>query len=175
MNNPFETLGFSPEFEIDRAELEERYRGLQRALHPDRHRSAGTAERRMALLRAMEVNEAYRVLHDEQARAAALLRLNGIDESTEQADPAFLMEVMELREALGDARAARDLCAVGQLESQVRGLREQVRERLASGFRLLSSESSSVQALELARQLSQMRYYQRFLDEVRMIEDDLSA
>ena len=86
------------------AELEKRHRELSRALHPDRHADKTPAERRHALGKAIEVNEAFRVLKDPVRRAEALLRGRGvhIEEGKEApADPSFLMDIMELRETLG--------------------------------------------------------------------------
>ena len=175
MNNPFATLGLDPQFDIDKAQLEERYRSLQKTLHPDRHRGGSPAERRLSLLKAMEVNDAYRQLRDESSRAAALLALHGVTAEEAQADPAFLMEVMELREALSEARAARDGAAVERLAGQVKSERQRTCEQLASGFRALHQDSADAVAVQLQSTLGQLRYYQRFLDEVRAIEDDLGA
>jgi molecular chaperone HscB len=76
--NPFEALGVEPSFALDLAILEQRHRELSRALHPDRHAASGAGERRMALGRAIEVNEAYRILKDPVRRAEALLAQRGV-------------------------------------------------------------------------------------------------
>ena len=85
-SDPFEALGVEPAFNLDLALLEQRHRDLSRALHPDRHASSGAAERRMALGRAIEVNEAFRKLKDPIRRAEALLALRGV-QSGEGKDP----------------------------------------------------------------------------------------
>ena len=56
----FDVLGLPPAFDLDAALLEQRYRELQRALHPDRFVKAQASERRASLARAVSVNEAYR-------------------------------------------------------------------------------------------------------------------
>ena len=66
--DPFATLGLARRYDVDPRELETKYRDLQRALHPDRHVSGSPSERRMSLSRAVEVNEAYRLLRDDLAR-----------------------------------------------------------------------------------------------------------
>src|SRR5688572_16078784 len=133
--DPFATLGLPRRFEIDPAELEQRYRDLQRTTHPDRHSHEPAATRRVALGRAVEVNEAYRVLRDDIARAAALLRLAGQPTSEhERADPELLMEVMELREGLAEARAAADLAQVRKLAAEVSAMRDRTRAALAAAF-----------------------------------------
>jgi molecular chaperone HscB len=76
------------------------------------------------------VNEAHRTLKSPVQRAKYLLELNGVDVGfeTNTAMPAeFLVEQMELREAL---EGARDTAALGVLERIIfekkRGLEEQI-------------------------------------------------
>src|SRR5262249_27402541 len=73
--DPFATLGLPRRYEIDMQELETRYRELQKALHPDKHAGASASQRRLSLERAIQVNEAYRVLKDDLKRAEALVAL----------------------------------------------------------------------------------------------------
>ncbi len=67
--DPFATLGIDPAFNIDLAAVEQRHRDLSRALHPDKFSGAPAAERRLALNRAIEVNEAWRAVRDPIRRA----------------------------------------------------------------------------------------------------------
>jgi DnaJ-domain-containing protein 1 len=79
------------------------------------------------------------------------------------------MEIMEKREALGDARRARDLDALRRLGAEVR-------EREAATTRALAADfSANGEAPErVVKRLGELRYYRRFLDEAAAIEDDLS-
>jgi len=172
--DPFASLGLPYRFELDQNELEHRYRDLQRQLHPDRHKHATASQRRMALLRAMEVNEAYRALRKEQTRAEALLKYHGVSTAGgDPADPEFLMEIMELREGLGDARAARDLSRVKAMAGEVESQRQRCLAELSSGFAAIGEAPDATQAAALQGPLARLRYYGRFLEEVRAIEDDL--
>src|SRR6185436_19724554 len=123
MLDPFGTLGIAPTFQIDVGAVEKRYRDLSRVLHPDRHVGSSPAERRMSLGKAVEVNEAWRLVRDPIRRAEALLRRHGVDvqEGKEpRADPEFLMEMMEQREALSEARAKHDVVGVQALATRIR-------------------------------------------------------
>ncbi len=63
MNDPFDLLGIAPRFDLDLPAIELRHRELSKALHPGSlHTGAPAAERRMALSRAIDVNEAFRVV-----------------------------------------------------------------------------------------------------------------
>ena len=88
-----------------------RYRDLQAAVHPDRFVNATDAEKRIAMTRTVEINDAYTILKDPVRRAMYLLSLKGIDGLDEKntAMPMdFLMEQVEWREALADARCEGD-------------------------------------------------------------------
>src|SRR3954469_17609287 len=115
MIDPFDTLGIAPTFEIDVGAVEKRYRDLSRVLHPDKYVGASAAERRMSLGKAVEVNEAWRLLRGPIRRAESLFRRHGmsVGETAEpKAPPAFLMEMMEHREALSEAKTQGDRAAI---------------------------------------------------------------
>jgi molecular chaperone HscB len=80
-------------------------------------------------------------------------------------DPAFLMEIMELREALGDARAARDV-------AKVEALAAQVADTYAASRRALAASLEAHDHGAARRHLGRMRYYRRFLDEVDVIREE---
>ena len=160
-----------PEFGLDLSLLEQRHRDLSRALHPDRHAASGAAERRMALGRAIEVNEAFRALKDPVRRAQALLARRGVQSGEGKeppASPALLMEVMERREALAEIRTSRDAVALGRLIADVRGQETKVQNELAQEFAAPTPNSA-----EILKNIAELRYYQRFLEEAQTIADEL--
>jgi molecular chaperone HscB len=169
--DPFETLGLPPTFEIDLAAAEKTHRDLSRALHPDRYVRASPSERRAALERAVAVNAAWRVVRDPIARAEALLKLRGVElgEGTEpKSSPEFLMEMMERREALAEARQGKDLGALRKIASDIEVLVRATQAELSKGF-------AGGEAAGLRGKLGELRYYRRLLDEVSAIEDELAA
>lgn len=164
--DPFRTLGLPAHFRLDPSEIERAYRGLQRALHPDRHASGTPAERRASLARAIEVNDAYRTLRDDLARAEALLRLRtGAGTDGNAADPALLMEMMELREDLASLRARNDTSGILALRGRVKGSWGVALEALTSA--LDAAPASSADSLARATtELVRLRYLRRLLDEI---------
>jgi molecular chaperone HscB len=176
--DPFTTLGLARRYDLDQAELERKYRDLQRTLHPDRHTNAPASERRMTLQKAVEVNEAYRTLRDDQRRAEAILAalsseagVPSVDPS-EKADPELLMEMMELRESLSEAKASRDAAEVARLAKRVAAERSAARERLTRAFAAVPAPPPSEALVPLRALISRLKYYQRFLDEVAVFEDE---
>lgn len=130
-SNHFELFGIAPAFAIDLERLEQSYRGIQSNVHPDRFARAGDAERRASMQMTTRVNEAYRTLRGPVRRATYLLGLNGVDVGleTNTAMPRdFLVEQMELRERLGEAR---DADALGLLEQELFGLKEDLLAQIA--------------------------------------------
>jgi molecular chaperone HscB len=128
MQNHFELFNLPARFEVDQTALDAAYRDVQGRVHPDRFVNATDAEKRVAMQWATRANEAYQTLRIPQKRAQYLCELNGADLQTESntAMPMeFLMQQMEWREALGDARAAKDAEALDALDEQVRRERKE--------------------------------------------------
>lgn len=119
--NAFELLGFPPALDIDETSLEERFERLRAQFHPDRFSLASSLERRLAVQRAADINNAHATLADPIKRASHLLELLGapLDEAETLQDSAFLMQQMELREALD---AAQDEASQDRLRAKAQGL-----------------------------------------------------
>jgi molecular chaperone HscB len=170
-SDPFETLEVEPRFDLDLALLERRHRDLSRVLHPDRYAGRPAGERQQALGRAIAVNEAFRALRDPVRRATALLARHGrhTDEAdTPKADPVLLMEVMERREALSEARRAGDREAVARLTKTVLERQRQVEAEIAASFGHAPPDLARVETL-----VGELRYHRRFVDEAGVALDDL--
>jgi len=125
----------------------------------------------MALGRAIEVNEAFRVLKDPVRRAEALLSLRGVQSGEGReppAPPALLMEVMERREALAEVRQTKNEVALAGMIAEMRSQAASAQAALANEFSSPSSNST-----EILKRIAELRYYRRFLDEAASIADDL--
>jgi len=169
--DPFATFGMPRSYDIDLEALEKTHRELSRALHPDRHIGSMASERREALTRAIEVNEAWRILRDPIRRAEALLTLRGVgvgENREPKAAPEFLMEMLEQREELSRAIAEQD-------NDGVRNLAEAIRARASEAERDLSRGFAQGEASSLLGRLGELRFYRRFLDEVSTAEDERTA
>jgi molecular chaperone HscB len=115
MQSHFDLFGLAAAYALEPEALERSYREIQSRVHPDRFAHAGEAERRASLQWTTRVNEAYRTLKDPVQRARHLLELHGVDvafETNTAMPPDFLMQQMELREALEEARNTSALDAL---------------------------------------------------------------
>lgn len=120
----FTLLGLPQQFEVTTAALDERFRQLQREVHPDRFAAADDAARRASMMLATQINAAYQTLRSPLKRAIYLLELSGVDvgaESNTAMSPEFLMSQMMWREQVADARAAKDTAALAQLQTEISG------------------------------------------------------
>jgi molecular chaperone HscB len=128
-------------------------------VHPDRFAAASDAERRVAMQWAALANEAYRTLREPVARARYLLSLKGFDtgeETNTAMPPDFLMQQMELREAVADGLAARDAPALAHLRTSIDADRASMQSLLG---RALDGDANYDAGCSLVRKL-------RFLDKI---------
>ncbi len=111
-DDDFELFGLEQQFAQDREVVDARWKDLQRQAHPDKFAAQGPAAQRIAMQWSVRINEAYQRLKDPIKRAAYLCELAGhpVNAHTNTAMPAaFLMQQMEWREALDDARGLEPL------------------------------------------------------------------
>jgi molecular chaperone HscB len=158
----FAVMGLLRRFDLDPGELAQRHKELSRRLHPDRFARADPRARRYSLERATQLNDAYKVLREPARRAEYLLRLHGMDVTDEKktvGDPELLMQVMEDREALAEARAAGDRAGLAALGERVVGQRQAALQQVGEAFGRGALE-------EAARQVVALRYLDRFLEEL---------
>ncbi len=138
---------------MDAARLERGYRDLQSQVHPDRFASATEAERRVAMQWATRGNEAFRTLKDPLERARYLLQLKGYDteeESNTAMPPDFLMQQMEWREAVADARSSSDAKELARLRDEIAHKRADMLRMLE---RALDADANFVAGCSLVRKL----------------------
>jgi molecular chaperone HscB len=100
--NYFELFDLPISLSIDKADLRRRYYARSRAVHPDLQ--VEQEEQAAAI-----TNEAYRVLSDDDARLRHLLSLHHVHTmENEQLPPDFLMEMMEINEAIMEIETDAD-------------------------------------------------------------------
>ncbi len=171
----FDVLALAPAFDLDSSALEQRYRDLLRQLHPDRFAQASASGKRASLSGAVDVNQGYRSLRDELKRAEILLsRFEQPRTGTETTDPSLLIEIMELREALAEAKGEGDVAAVAALKRDVLARREQAAGCLRQAFQQLEDGGETSARADAHRALSRLRYYRRFQEEAERFEEEIA-
>ncbi len=164
----FDWFGLPAAFDIDLDALSAAYREVQGQVHPDRHAQSGEAGKRVAMQLSTRANEAFETLRNPLKRATYLLELRKQDigaENNTAMEPAFLIAQMEWREAVEDARAAKNIDALERLLGE---LRADAKLRYGKLGALLESNADQP-AVEAVRQLM-------FLEKVQSeISDSLAA
>jgi molecular chaperone HscB len=166
-SDDFELFGVPQRFAQDRAALDGRWKELQREAHPDKFAAQGAAAQRVAMQWSVRINEAYQRLKDPMRRAAYLCELHGapIQAEDNTAMPtAFLMQQMEWRESLDDARSAAELDALDD------GVQQSQSQALALCGQLIDQERDYVAA---ARQVRALMFIARFADDIERRRDQL--
>ncbi len=166
--NDFELFDIPAQFAQDRAQLDARWKALQREAHPDRFAAEGAAAQRVAMQWSVRINEAYQRLKDPLKRAAYLCELQGAPVQAENntAMPAsFLMQQMAWRESLDDTDSAEGLEA---LADEVATEQRRVQQELAH---LLDESKDPVLAVGQVRALM---FIDRFTQEVNAKLDRLT-
>ncbi|MDR0274771.1 MAG: Fe-S protein assembly co-chaperone HscB [Burkholderiaceae bacterium] len=168
----FELFGLPPRFALDAAQIDARWKALQRQTHPDRFAAEGAAAQRVALQWSARINQARQRLKDPLSRAAYLCELHGaaIDAERNTAmPPEFLMQQMTLREALDDAADSR--AAMDQVEHQWQSLR---RDLLLKIERQTDAQADWPAAAESVRALMFLQRLESEIARKRAKLDDLS-
>lgn len=156
----FELFQLPPQFAQDRAVLDAKWKELQRQAHPDNFTAEGAAAQRVAMQWSVRINEAYQRLRDPVTRAAYLCELNGAPinaESNTAMPAAFLMQQMELREALDETHSEESL---EKISSQAN---EYMREQLLIAEQLIDQSQDYPAAAQAVRALL---FIQKFMSDL---------
>ncbi len=162
----FTRLGLECRFDQDPEEVARRHRALQRKVHPDLFAHRGAYERRLSLEHATALNDAVRALRGGQRRADYLLKLRGVDLDDESRAPValdsgFLMEVIELREALAELTGPDAQTERARLAREVVARYESTLAELGKGL-----DEGERPVAELAELAARLRYLRRAIDEL---------
>ncbi len=122
----FERLGLPRRFSVDRGELERNYLARSREVHPDF--ATGDEDAAAAL------NEAYATLREPFRRAEHLLNVSGGPTASDDKSlpPAFLMEMLELREEIETAKGSPE--RVAKIEAGLLSRTKDLEDSLATLF-----------------------------------------
>jgi molecular chaperone HscB len=161
--NHFALFDLPAQFALDQRSIDSNYRSLLATYHPDRFASENDAVRRMSLQIATQVNEAYQTLKSPIARGRYLLKLAGVDtqEESNTAMPIdFLMNQMEWREAIGDAKVTQNIESLENIGRELAAETSALEQHLAS----LLDETHDLSAATVA--VRKLRFMEKLEQEI---------
>jgi molecular chaperone HscB len=147
--NYFEFFAIQQQFNVDLNALESNFRAIQSASHPDRFVTCTSAEKLQSMQTATLANEAYLTLKNPANRAKYLLAQQGIDaidEKNTQMPADFLMRQMEWREAMEDAKAAKNIADLDNLLAEMQLDAKSLQTDLAQLFDVKKDYNSATAA-----------------------------
>jgi len=171
----FELFELPVSFEIDLQDLSQRYRELQRVVHPDKFVNASDRERRLSVEKTAAINEAYQILKSPQRRARYMLELQSVsfdDEKDTALDSAFLMEQIELREALSELSQTDDpMASLNNIMADIKKRIATVLLAIAEG--LEQEQLDETQKNSLKQLIHKMQFLNKLQQEAEYQEENL--
>jgi molecular chaperone HscB len=168
--NYFQLFGLPEHYRLENGRLEQQFHELQTRVHPDKFAHLPESERRLSMQWATRVNEAYQTLRSPIGRARYLLALHGVDtqeESNTSMPMDFLMQQMEWREAIEEARHANSMSELGKLEGRINQETRTLQELLAVK---IDDEQDYATAAESVRKL---KFMEKLAEEILAAFDEL--
>lgn len=167
--NYFSLFSLPVRYDLDTQALAGRYQDLQRQYHPDRFAAGDAKEQAQALTMAATINDAYQSLKHPLKRAEYMLLLHDIDINNEQHtmhDTAFLMEQMELREALDIIEQKQDSDALAGFAATITKM---TKTRMAEMIRQLDDEDWTAAADSVRK----LRFLSKLTQQIENLEERL--
>jgi molecular chaperone HscB len=154
--NYFELFELPIKLQINQATLAQKYIELQKKYHPDFFAKGTEHEQEQALEISSQLNKALKTLKNQDQTIKYVLQLKQLLEEEEkyQLPPAFLMEMMELNEELGEGSARQIEALETQLYSEVQPIIENYNDATAT----------TADLLKLKEYYYKKKYLQRILD-----------
>ncbi|NXH05109.1 HSC20 protein, partial [Loxia leucoptera] len=147
-------------FRVDPGQLQQRFRILQRAVHPDRFGQRPPKEQYYSEQHSSLINKAYQTLLNPLSRGLYLLELSGVEPAKEtdcDADSAFLMEIMEINEKLAESKTKNNL---EEVETSIKVKQEELTREVTAAF-----ERDDLQ--EAKKLLGKMKYFANLEDKLK--------
>jgi molecular chaperone HscB len=132
--NYFEFYELSESFSVDEKALKNKFYQLSKKYHPDFYANESEAKQQEILELSTLNNEAYKVLSDANKRTEYILQQNGLlaDGDKHKLAPGFLMEMMEINEALMEIDGEE---AFSALKKQISTMDTELNEELSSAIK----------------------------------------
>lgn len=161
--NYFELFEIPVQLKVDKATLPLKYFELSRKYHPDFFANASHAEKAEALEKSALLNQAFRTFQNQDETIKYVLKLKGLLEEEEKYDlpPAFLMEVLEINEAMMDVG---DEPVNEKIKTTIENLQKEI---YATVCKTVENYKDEITTHEELLQVKEYYYKKKYIDRIR--------
>ncbi len=159
----FEFFGIPVRLKVDPASLSKKFFELSRKYHPDYFANEDEAAQSEALEQSALLNKAWKTFQQPDETIKYVLKEKGLLEEEEKYElpAAFLMEVMDINEALMDAD---DSGAAIELRSKIETLQTEIYEPVEQA---IENYQEGVTTEKELLQVKEYYYKKKYLDRIR--------
>jgi molecular chaperone HscB len=145
----FELFDMPIAFILDRQVVQKKFYALSKKYHPDFYSNATEAEQNDALEKAADINKAWKIFANKDATMAYILREMGVLEEEGKAllPNDFLMEMMDLNEAVMEAKLNEDNSSKNVIIEQIQQIETLLYEPIKKNVENFNYETSTQEAL----------------------------
>ncbi|HUS01372.1 MAG TPA: Fe-S protein assembly co-chaperone HscB [Chitinophagaceae bacterium] len=168
--NYFELYEMPLILQIDKKYLQEKYFELQKKYHPDFFSNESEAEQADMLEKSSMINKAYKTFQNDDETIKYVLLLKELMEEEEkyQLPPEFLIEMMELNEALTDV----DHSSLEETETKISQLEKHLYDQVQNIVEYYNEDrTTDEQLLQVKDYYFKKKYLKRILERLNGIRN----
>lgn len=166
--NYFEFYGIPESFNVDESVVKRKFYELSKSYHPDFYINHSDEKQQEILELSTVNNKAYQVLSSPIKRLEYILKLHGhaIEGEKYQLPQEFLMEMMEVNEALMELEFEPDPAVLENTSKQIAVIEEEILSEL-DGFTRAFDEGKVDEKENLLLRIKDLYYRQKYLLRIR--------
>lgn len=165
--NYFEFYELPVQFNPDQQQVKAKFYALSKQYHPDFYANESAEKQDEVLTLSTLNNKAYQTLSNAKRRLKYVLELKGIVETDEgyQLPQSFLMEMMEVNEALMDLEFEPDADKLSQVRDEVDIIEQQLENELDKLVKQFDESPADAESLLPA--IKDIFYRQKYISRIR--------
>ena len=161
--NYFELFDIPASITIDEGAVQKKYFELQKKYHPDFFSNADEDEKTAMLEKSSMINKGYNTFKNEDETIKYFLQLKGLlgDDEKYELPPDFLMEMMELNEAIMDI----DDSSLEEMETKISQLQKHLYSQVQNIIEYYNeNNTTAAQLLQVKDYYFKKKYLNRILE-----------
>ncbi|QIL41067.1 Fe-S protein assembly co-chaperone HscB [Pedobacter sp. HDW13] len=164
----FEFYGLPIQFNPDQQEVKAKFYAFSKQYHPDFYANESEEKQEEVLALSTLNNKAYQTLSNAKKRLKYVLELKGVVETDEgyQLPQSFLMEMMDINEALMDLQFEPDAEKLAEVNSNITSVEKELKTELQDLMNHFDSNPATASEVLFAS-IKDNFYRQKYIDRIR--------